>query len=87
MVKNHSDSERGNTLLPHGLLFPISSMGSFICTIPQTEQYISRGALAGTRYSSMGPQLRIDPMTMSGCSTSLICLSGVSSKISKFHFP
>ena len=22
MVKNHSDSERGNTLLQHGLLFP-----------------------------------------------------------------
>ena len=25
-----------NLLLPHGLLFPISSKGSFICTIPQT---------------------------------------------------
>ena len=36
MVKNYSDSERGNLLLPHGLLFPISSKGSFICTIPQT---------------------------------------------------
>ena len=36
MVKDHSDSERGNALLPHGLLFPISSNGSFICTIPQT---------------------------------------------------
>ena len=34
MVKDHSDSERGNPLLPHGLLFPISSKGSFICTIP-----------------------------------------------------
>ena len=31
IVKDHSDSERGNTLLP---LFPISSNGSFICTIP-----------------------------------------------------
>ena len=30
MVKDHSDSERGNPLLPHGLLFPISSKGSFI---------------------------------------------------------
>ena len=29
MVKDHSDSERGN-------LLPISSKGSFICTIPQT---------------------------------------------------
>ena len=36
MVKDHSDSERGNPLPPHGLLFPINSKGSFICTIPQT---------------------------------------------------
>ena len=36
MVKDHSDSERGNPLPPHGLLFPINSKGSFICTFPQT---------------------------------------------------
>ena len=36
MVKDHSDSERGNLLPPHGLLFPINSKGSFICTISQT---------------------------------------------------
>ena len=36
MVKDHSDSERGNTLLPYGLLFLISRTGSFICIIPQT---------------------------------------------------
>ena len=36
MVKDHLDSELGNPLLPHGLLFPNSSKGSFICTIPQT---------------------------------------------------
>ena len=35
MVKDHSDSEKGNPLPPHGLLFSISSKGSFICTIPQ----------------------------------------------------
>ena len=36
MVKDHSDSERGNPLPPHGLLlFPINSKGSFIGTIPQ----------------------------------------------------
>ena len=34
MVKDHLDSERGNLLLPPGLLFPINSKGSFICTIP-----------------------------------------------------
>ena len=32
MVKDHSDSEKGNLLPP-----PISSKGSFICTIPQTR--------------------------------------------------
>ena len=36
MVKDHSDSERGNLLPPHRLLFLINSKGSFICTIPQT---------------------------------------------------
>ena len=36
MVKDHPDSERGNPLPPHGLLFLINSKGSFICTIPQT---------------------------------------------------
>ena len=56
MVKDHSDSERGNPLPPHRLLFPISSKGSFICIIPQTGIcYTSRGALAGTRNSSVGP--------------------------------
>ena len=34
MVKNHSDSEKGNPLPPHRLLFTINSKGSFICTIP-----------------------------------------------------
>ena len=36
MVKEDSDSERQNPLPPHGLLFPISSKGSFICIIPHT---------------------------------------------------
>ena len=30
MVKDHSDSERGNPLPPHGLLFPISSKVVFL---------------------------------------------------------
>ena len=34
MVKDHSDSEKGNPLPPRRLLFPINSKGSFICTIP-----------------------------------------------------
>ena len=36
MVEDHSDSERGSPLPPYGLLFPINSKGSFICTILQT---------------------------------------------------
>ena len=30
MVKDHSDRERGNPLLPHGLLFPIGKLGNGI---------------------------------------------------------
>ena len=36
MVKDNSDSERGNPLPPHGLLFPINTKDYFICTIAQT---------------------------------------------------
>ena len=45
MVKDHSDSEGGNPLPPHRLRFPISSKGSFICTIPQTGYHIPRPML------------------------------------------
>ena len=45
MVKDHSDSERGNLLLLHGLLFPINSKGSFICTISQTGSHIPQPLL------------------------------------------
>ena len=37
MVKDHSDSEKGHPLPPHELHSPISSMGSFICIIPQVK--------------------------------------------------
>ena len=62
MVKDHSDSKKGNPLPPHGLLFPISSKGSFLYASSHRQDntyhglcYTSRGALAGTRNSSMGP--------------------------------
>ena len=62
MVKDHSDSERRNPLLPHGLLFPISSKVFFLYAPSHRQDctyhglcYTSRGALAGTRNSSMGP--------------------------------
>ena len=36
MVKDHLNSKRGNPMPPHGLLFPFSSKGYFICIIPHT---------------------------------------------------
>ena len=40
---DHSYNEKGNPLPPlYGLLFLISSEGSFICTIPQDSTYHSR---------------------------------------------
>ena len=69
MVKDHSDSDRGNPLLPHGLAARVPLYA------PSHRQngtyhglwYTSHGALAGTRNSSMGPPWRIDPMTQ--CTT------------------
>ena len=59
IVKVHSDSEGENPLPPHGLLFLISSKGSFIFHRQDTTYhglcYTSCGALAGMRNSSMGP--------------------------------
>ena len=40
MVKDHSDSEKGNPLPPHRLLLSINSKGSFICTIPHTTAFV-----------------------------------------------
>ena len=59
MVKDHSDSEKGNPLLPHRLLFPISS--KVLLYAPSHRQdstyhslcYTSRGALAGMRIKSL----------------------------------
>ena len=39
MVKDHSDSKRKDLLPPLGLLFPISSKGSFICIITHTTAF------------------------------------------------
>ena len=48
MVKDHSDSERGNHLSPlSGLFFPISSKGYFICTIPQTLTLLHKSRWTG----------------------------------------
>ena len=41
MLKDHSDSERGNPLPPHGLLFPINSKGSFTDRITHTTAFVT----------------------------------------------
>ena len=72
MVKDHSDSERGNPLPPHGLLFPISSKDSFLCTSITHAMDFVTPELVGTINISMDPPWRIDPTphrTMSECST------------------
>ena len=61
MVKDHSDSEKANPLPPHRLLLSINS--KVLLYAPSHRQdntyhglcYTSRGALVGTRNSSMGP--------------------------------
>ena len=60
MVKDHSDSEIGIPLPPHGLLFSINSKGVLLYAPSHRQDstyhglcYTSRGALAGTRNSSM----------------------------------
>ena len=54
MVKDHSHSERGNPLPPHGLLFSIDRVLLYAPSHRQDNTYngicyTSRGALAGTR--------------------------------------
>ena len=41
MVKDHSDSERGSPLPPHGLLFLISSKGSFIDRVAHAMAFVT----------------------------------------------
>ena len=63
MVNDHSNSERGNPLPPHRLLFPIISKDNRQDNTYHGLCYPSHGTLAGTRNSSMGPPCRIDPTT------------------------
>ena len=77
--KKTTQNKRGNLLLPlHGLLFPISSKGLLFApshrqnSIYHGNCYTCR-AMAGMRFSSMGPPWGIDPTTrrtMNGRATS-----------------
>ena len=59
MVNNHSDSERGNPLPPHGYPFRFLARVRLYVPTPRQDStlhglcYTSRGALAGTTNSSM----------------------------------
>ena len=69
MVKDHSDSERGNLLLPHGLVFRLAARVALYSSYHRQDTtyhdlcFTNRGALAWTRNSSMGPPGKIDPTT------------------------
>ena len=60
MVKNHYDSEKGNPLLPHRLVFLINSKGSFIFTIPQTGLHIPQ-LLLHQSWSTGWNEKQLDP--------------------------
>ena len=77
MVKDHSDSEKGNPLMPHGLLFPISSKGSFTGTksyrIAHTMAFVTQVVehWLEREIAQWSTPWRIDPTThctMSECS-------------------
>ena len=59
MLKDHSDSEKGNPLPPHRLLLSINSKGLLYAPSQGQDNtyhslcYPSRGALAGMRNSAM----------------------------------
>ena len=63
MVKDHSDSKRGNM----GYYFRLAARVLLYASSHSQDNtyhdlcYTSRGALAGTRNSSMGPPWRVDP--------------------------
>ena len=69
MVKDHSDSERGNPLPPHCYPFRLAARVLLYASSHRQYNtyhglcYTSRGALAGMRNRSMGPPWRMNPMT------------------------
>ena len=72
MVNDHSDSERGNPLPPYGLLFRLTVR--ILLYAPSHRQdntyhglcYTSRGALAGTRNSSVESVVGYQWLAVSG---------------------
>ena len=54
MVKDHSDSDRGNPLPPHGLLFLLYASSHRQDSTYHALCYTSHGALAGKREGDVG---------------------------------
>ena len=61
MVKDHSDSQRGNPLLAYGLLFLISSKGSFICTPSHRQDNTYHSLCYTSREIALTTELRLAP--------------------------
>ena len=86
MIKDHSASERGKLLPPYGLLIPISSKGSFICTIPDRVAHTTAFIIPVVEHwlEREIAQWEIDPMThciMSRHSTTELYLAPTTSKL------
>ena len=70
MVKDHSESEKGNPLRHIGYSFRLTARVLLYALSHRQDDtyhslcYTSHGALAGTRNSSMSPLWRIDPTTI-----------------------
>ena len=63
VVKDHSDSERGNPLLPHGYSFRLASSHIQDNTY-HSLCYTSRGALDGTRTSPVTNDIHLNAKTI-----------------------
>ena len=54
MVKDHSDSERGNPLPPHGLLFSINNKGYYpIDRIAHTTAFVTPISLLARGFNTL----------------------------------
>ena len=90
MVKDHSDSERGNPLLQHGLLFLIRTMVLLYAPSHRQDKtyhslcYTSCETLAGTRNSSMGEKERLFFFLNDTLNTLYLRLCGVRHMV-KYH--
>ena len=73
MVKDHSDSEKGNPQPPHRLLLSINSKSSFICTIPQTYSYMASDRSFSVDPAAVWAIFRSNQWSTTGLSKAVVC--------------